>query len=133
MISTAKEFAELFSSSDYSQQNRVTHDEALEHTWFEILDLYPEFTIWVIRNKTVPLSVLKRLSNHPDTEVRRTVASKRKLNPELFDKLANDADEDVRIRIAYNKKAPRYILEKLSNDPSVRVAEVAKNRLDDQE
>lgn len=129
MISTAKEFVELLSSNEVLPQRRLVLEEASEHTWFEILNTYPEYTISVIRNKTIPLSILRHLSSHPDPSIRWEVATKRKLDRELFESLANDPDEDVRIRIAYNKKTPYEILERLSRDQSLRVAEVARSRL----
>jgi isopentenyldiphosphate isomerase len=85
----------------------------------------------VIHNKTVPLSILRRLAKHPDPKIRWAVALKRKLDEELFLELSQDSDEDIRRRIAYNQKTPKSILEILINDKSEHVAEAARKRLEE--
>jgi len=91
---------------------------------------YSENTIWVIHNKTVPLSVLYHLAKHPDPKIRWAVALKRKLDESLFIDLSQNIYDDVRRQIAYNKKTPMFIIEKLAQDASERVAEVARERLE---
>jgi hypothetical protein len=86
-------------------------------------------TVWVIRNKTVPLSVLHHLAGHPDPRIRWEVATKRKLDVELFALLSQDDDETVRRRVALNRNAPKHLLERLANDDSDWVAEAARERL----
>lgn len=84
---------------------------------------------WVAHNKTVPISVLRILATDEDPDVRLTVAAKRKLDGELFERLARDADESVRHRVANNAKVPRHLLEELSRDTVPFVAEAARRRL----
>jgi len=129
MITSAKEFSELCASMKSEDQHRAAHDSAPEAVWFEVLSNYPENTIWIIHNKTVPLSVLHHLAKHPDPKIRWAVALKRKLDESLFIDLSEDIDEDVRRQIAYNTKTPTFIIEKLAQDMSERVAEVARERL----
>jgi hypothetical protein len=129
MISSAKEFVELRTSKVPEHQRRAVYDSASEEVWFEVLSKFPEMTVWVICNKTVPLRVLRHLASHPDPHVRWTVATKRKLDDGLFDILSRDSDARVRERVAYNRKTPRHILERLVRDESEHVAEIAHRRL----
>ena len=129
MILSASEFVRLRTSDDPDEYRRAASDEASEDVWIEIIENYSDMKIWVAANKTVPLSVLSRLSDDPDPEVRFAVASKRKLDQSLFEKLARDKDESVRQRIAYNKKTPLEILELLAVDSEEMVSSVAKERL----
>jgi HEAT repeat protein len=78
------------------------------------------------RDKTVPLEVLSQLAGDSDPSVRRAVADKRKLTPELFEALSTDQDALVRLRVAYNKKTPSEVIERLvsDEDPLVRGAAV---------
>ncbi len=62
--------------------------------------------------------------------VRATLASKRKLSPELFDLLSQDMSESVRERVACNKKVPAHILKRLANDPVRFVHEAALKRME---
>lgn len=129
MIHSAKEFIELRNSSNPEEYYRATHETANEDIWLEVLKDYPEMTKWVIHNKTVPLSILRILAKSVDSDIRRDVARKRKLDNELFELLSQDEDEYVRGSLARNQKTPKYILEKLVADPSEYVAEIAKERL----
>jgi hypothetical protein len=129
MIFSASEFVRLRTSDDPEEYRRAASDEASEDVWIEIIENYSDMKIWVAGNKTVPLSVLSRLSDDPDPEVRFAVASKRKLDQSLIEKMACDKDESVRQRIAYNQKTPLEILELLAADSEEMVSSVAKKRL----
>jgi hypothetical protein len=87
--------------------------------------------IWVAHNKTVPLSILNRLSEDEDPRVREAVAVKRKCSREIFEKLANDPDPVVRSAVAHNKKSPADVLERLSHDAWHVVSDAARRRLNE--
>jgi hypothetical protein len=129
MITSADEFKVLFESESEQDHARLRFDEATDEVWFTILQRYPDAINTVILNKTVPLSILRYLSNSTDPRIRWEVAMKRKLDIDLFGKLSRDPDETVRVRIAYNKKTPKSILERLAIDESDQVAVIAKERL----
>lgn len=129
MIHSAEEFVRLRASQNPSEYRISANDRASEMTWLEVIKNHPDMKIWVIRNKTVPLSILRLLSDDPDPEIRSAIADKRKLDNKLFLRLAQDEDESVRQRIAYNKKTPTDVLKKLASDKSSRISETAKERL----
>jgi phosphoserine phosphatase len=83
----------------------------------------------VVRNKTVPAEILRRLAADSAHDVRLAVATKNKLPEDLMMLLAADVDESVRERVAFNKNAPTAILEHLANDPIERIALKARTRL----
>lgn len=129
MISSAREFIRLRTSSRPDDQERATKDSASDAVWVEVIEQYPEMRSWVAHNKTVSVAVLTMLSTVRDVSVRRAVARKRKLPHELLETLAADADEGVRLAVASNRSTPASVLRKLLRDPWRRVAEVAHERL----
>ena len=129
MIISAEEFVQLRTSDKPAEYRRATHDNAPLEVWYSILEQFPEMTIWVIHNKTVPLEILSVLLEYPDPDVRSGIARKRKLSDEMFRILAQDTDETVRHAIANNRKVPKKILMQLASDPSEFVATTAKERL----
>ena len=129
MIWSAEEFVRLRISDRPEEYRRSVLEEASEEVWIDIIQHYPEMKIWVIRNKTIPLSILRLLSNDSDNHVRGEVAMKRKLDNELFEKLAHDEDEAVRAHIACNRKTPIEILILLSTDAKKIVRDAAQKRL----
>ncbi len=132
MIESAEEFKRLRESENIEEYTRASQEEASEHIWIDIIRTYPEMKIWVIHNKTVPLSILERLAKDPDASIRASVAGKRKLSVDLFNLLASDEDHTVRYQIGLNRKVPADVLERLVNDPDpwVRnsIAEALRNR-----
>ena len=131
MISSAAEFIKLRISDNSEEYRRTVSEEISEAVCIELIEKHPEMKIWVIGNKTVPLSILNILSNDNDSNIRFSIALKRKLSHELFEKLSMDNDESVRQCIASNKKTPIDILEKLALDVEDMVKEVAIERLDE--
>jgi hypothetical protein len=129
MIYSADEFVRLRTSENPDDYHRAANEEASEAVWFEVLERFPEMRSWVAHNKSVPLSVLRVLADDADAQVRTAVASKGKLDDELFARLARDNDEGVRHRVAMNAKAPRHILDDLSRDNVEFVAEAARRRV----
>jgi hypothetical protein len=126
VIQSAEEFVELRTRND----PEATHGEALKGVWLAVIRRYPEFKEWVAHNKTVPVSVLKLLSQDPDAEVRYAVAMKRKCPLEVLESLAKDEVGSVRARVAWNASTPDSILESLLDDPVEEVAEAALARLE---
>lgn len=133
MIESAEEFVRLRTNDDLGIQRRAALEEAPEHVWRDVMERYPEMRVWVVHNKTVPLSILELLSRDEDRAVRGAVAGKRKLSRELFERLAADADEGVRLHAGRNAKVPLDILERLTHDPSAFVASEARRILERRE
>ena len=125
MISSAQEFVDLRQRND----PRAAHDNASDTVWRDVLRLFPEFKEWVIRNKTVPDSVLCYLANDPDPGIRSEIATKRKCPPTILELLSHDTEESVRMRVAYNAKTPNHLLEVLRHDPCGLVAKAVEDRL----
>jgi hypothetical protein len=117
MIETAEEFVRLRLSSNPLEQSRATHESANDDVWCDVITKYPDFKIWLVRNKMVPLTILRILATDPDPKVRREVAGKRKLDASLFAALATDPDESVRFAIMNNGKCPAHIRGTLIEKP----------------
>lgn len=77
----------------------------------------------------MPLETLDIISRK-DCTTRITVAEKRKLSQELFERLFIDGNALVRHVIAGNRKTPIPILEKLVSDTDKNVARLACKNLD---
>jgi hypothetical protein len=107
MISSASEFQRLRLSDDSAEQARATHEAVSDDAiWHEVIAEHPELKVWVVRNKTVPLSILRILATDNDPRVRREVAGKRKLDDALLAALCADRDEGVRRVVLTNPKCP---------------------------
>jgi hypothetical protein len=129
MIETAEEFVALRSSQIKDEYDRAAMEEAPVSVWHEVISEYPDYRKWVAHNKTVPLEILEELCVF-SSDVRRFIASKRKLTLKLFELLSNDLDANVRVEIAANNKAPRTVLESLLMDADEDVVSAAKNNLE---
>ncbi|MFK0313325.1 hypothetical protein ACIQUF_19095 [Pseudomonas sp. NPDC090233] len=127
MIKNAIEFKEL---CDIDSDTTFAYQQASEEIWLEILKTYPEITMAVASNKTIPDSIIELLSTSSDIEIRWTIATKRKLNRMTFDRLSVDNDALVRHSIACNPKVPRDILFQLTQDPDEKVAYSANRKLE---
>lgn len=133
MIKSAREFIELRTSTDAESYLRAVSEAASLMTWQEVITERPDMKIWVVRNKTVPIEILRQLASDSDPAIRAAVAAKNKLPADLMILLADDLDESVRERVAYNKNASRLVLEKLANDQTHRISSTARNRLSGEE
>ncbi|MCX5231398.1 hypothetical protein [Streptomyces sp. NBC_00233] len=73
------------------------------------------------RNRHIPAEALARLARHPDAEIRRLVATRPDLGPEVAE-LRQDPDEDVRIRLAchYPLAPPHLLLDVFVTRPAHR-------------
>ena len=129
MIESADEFKRLRESEDPEEYRRAAHESASMEVWNSVLEKYPELAFWVAQNKTVPIEILVKLSQHSDSAVRHMVASKRKLPEYLMLAMVKDKDESVRLALASNPKASSKVLEELLKDSWVEVRKVAAKRL----
>jgi hypothetical protein len=130
MLTSAEEFMRLRSSRIKTEYDRSALEEAPIEVWYEVVNEYPDYREWVIHNKTVPLEILEYLYEL-DSSMRRSIARKRKLSEELFERLSVDQDESVRFAITVNKKTPLRILETLTRDKAKDVARRAKKSIAD--
>jgi hypothetical protein len=129
MITSPEEFARLRLSELPEEQSRAGSEEASIEVWLGVLEEFPDLRQWVAQNKTVPIDILARLSTDPSTQVRCTVAGKRKLTHELRSHLARDIDASVRARVAYNAKCEIDVLQMLVSDQEAFVREAALSNL----
>lgn len=127
MIESADEFIRLRTSDSADEQHRATHDSAPLAVWLDVLARYPDFKVWVVRNKPIPNEVLDLLARDDSERVRREVASRRKLPRQTFELLAADVSENVRYDIAMNRKCPEDIATMLRQDPSSFVRSAFRN------
>ena len=125
MIMSAEEFVALRSSEIKAEYDRTALEEAPISVWREVIQKYPDYSRWVVHNKTVPVEILEELCV-VDTDSRPFIARKRKLSMALFESLSKDLNSSVRIGIASNKKTPDAILEQLFHDDNEGVARLAK-------
>ncbi len=130
MISSPEEYFSLFEHDDLDQRKRVLTDEASEAVWRSIVERYPEMTLSVVQNKTIPISILRWLAKDPDKYVRKEVSHKRKLDRALFEELSSDGASIVRQGIAWNNKTPKDILMRLAKDPDEDVRYAALTKLE---
>jgi hypothetical protein len=128
-ISSVQEFLTIVAEQQPEMQQALRNVEASEKTWLEILEAHPELKRLMTLNRTLPESVLQRLANDIDPNVRCDVANRRGLSASLFLELAHDTDESVRSRIAWNKKTPVDLLKGLSTDSAEIVRVPAREAL----
>lgn len=127
-ILSADDFVRLRESDNPEEYHKAAYGHADDAVWVEVLARFPEMTKWVAHNKNVPISILRILIHDENTEVRSMVASKRKLEGDMFDTLAKDPDAGVRQRLAYNAKITPAALAKLKQDADPIVREAALER-----
>lgn len=129
MIESAEEFKRLRESENPEEYRRAAHEESKLSVWNEVIERFPEMRFWVAQNKTVPIEILRILSEDKDSNVRFMVASKRKINKEIKEILIIDEDSSIRAQLARNPKLEIEYLEILKNDPESFVREAALDRL----
>lgn len=128
-ITSAEQFVQLRSSDNPDEYLYATKAEASEDIWIEIIHNYPSFARWVAHNKTIPVSVVRILSQSEDSDVRSFIAAKRKTPADVLVTLAKDEDEGVRRRIVYNPKTPEAALLILKEDGNREIRDKALERL----
>lgn len=129
MIESAKKFFELRNSEDPDQYLRAANEEAKVSIWEDVIATYPEMREWVAHNKTIPESIIRKLSSDPDSKVRYIIASRRKTPDDVKEMLSKDEDESVRMAIANNKKTSKKILEGMLNDDWKNIVDIVQRRL----
>ena len=132
MIASAEEFVSLRMSDDPERYRRAAHEAAAPGVWEDVVRRFPEMRFWVVINKTVPLEILRELSQDGDSRVRIAVAMKRKTPEDILTALARDQDEGVRLSVARNPKTPVYILRDMLGDEWPEVVDEVRRRLADQ-
>ncbi|HAD13976.1 MAG TPA: hypothetical protein DCF33_16245 [Saprospirales bacterium] len=123
MIQSAEEFIRLRDSEIREEYYRATFEEAEEGVWERVIEKYPDYKIWVIRNKTVPVEILAQMAKDPDPNVRQEVALKRKISESIFRLLAADPDEGVRSFLLSNTKLTLEQKKAVKTDDSPWLAE----------
>ena len=74
-----------------------------------------------LNNETISYEIAKKLARDEDPKVRRTLAARDDLKPEILYYLAEDSDPDVRKAVAQNETAPRKTDVLLANDDDAEV------------
>lgn len=97
--------------------------------WSCLVDLYPDFRVWVAHQPYAPEAVIRSLANDPDWRVRHRLAMKRNLPADLFSVMAADREPLVRMAVARNAKTPIELVAQLAADPQRDVARLAANSL----
>lgn len=92
----ADEWVRLRRSQVSEEHQAAAWMEMPSEVWADVLARYPEMAEWVAHAKRSPADIVAGLARHPDWRVRVTVASQRRLDPELRAELAADPDELVR-------------------------------------
>ena len=72
---------------------------------------------------------MTRLAGHTDPEVRREVASRRDVRPEILTSLAADPAPEVRCAVAANAATPAQVRRDLADDQSTEVRSVLARRI----
>lgn len=80
MIESAEQFQKLRESLDPNEYGRAVTEAASIVTWENVLNEFPDLTIWIVHNKTVQLENLRKLALSPDENTCMVVAGKRKLD-----------------------------------------------------
>lgn len=130
MMESAEEFIRLRFSDAPEEYGWASSEPASLEVWREVVERHLEARFWVAHNKTVPLEILRVLTNDSDPRVRSMVASKRELPPDLLTVLAADPDESVRLAVARHRNVSRGVLEQLRTDFWGEVRDVARDRLE---
>lgn len=107
MIASAEEFIRLRTSDLKEEQDRASRDMADTSIWMEVITKFPNYKVWVVHNKSIPIDILEILAQDRDAEVRAAVARKRKINDKIFSWLAVDTDENVKYALICNTKLPK--------------------------
>lgn len=129
MIESAEEFVKLRTSEDPQEYHRAANEEAELSVWEDVITNYPNMREWVAHNKTIPDSIIRKLSSDLNSKVRYMLASKRKTPGDVKEALSKDEDESVRMAIANNKKTSKKILEGMMCDEWENIVEVVQRRL----
>lgn len=129
MITSAAEFVRLRTSDLPEEYERSALEEAPENVWLEIIESHPEMRAMVAYNKTIPVTIMERLSIELDLDVRLTLAAKGKAPAHVLARLATDEDGGVRARVARHGNVSTETLRTLAADPEEWVSSIATERL----
>jgi hypothetical protein len=129
MIISPEEFIKLRTSHLKKDQDRASHDRADNSVWIDTIKQFPEFKIWVIHNKTIPIDILEILAADIDSKVREAVALKRKINNKIFNLLSCDKDENVRCALLCNTKLSKDMKKQVKIEGSAWLKQVLNEQL----
>jgi hypothetical protein len=129
-IISAEEFVRLRTSEDPELYMRAGKDSASGEVWLEVVEKYPEMRVWVARNYTVPVEILRMLLRDPDRLVRHAVAMKKNLTQDMFEELARDPDDLVKQGLLDSRYTPLSAIQVLANDEDERIASQAKKQME---
>jgi hypothetical protein len=131
MIKSADEFIRLSTSDLKEEYDRSVQDTANLSTWIEVIEKYPDYKVWVIHNKTVPIEILERLTLDKDPKIRSAVARKRKIDDKIVLTLSKDNDENVRYALMCNTTLTIDKLKQIETADSDWLAEQLNERIKD--
>jgi hypothetical protein len=122
MIESVEEFLHCAQSKKMEDYHRVTMDTATEEVWIQIIEQCPEYHYWIASNKYLPESMMWKLSESKDVEIRWRIAQRYDIPEALMVKFSKDKSTRVKFYVGDNMACPIYILERLSKDkrPLVR-------------
>lgn len=83
-----------------------------------------------IKNKNFPISEANRQVFHENRIIRRALASKKYLSPNILDVLSKDEDMSVRLAVVRNSSTSLNTLKGLLNDPDRSISHMAKMLVD---
>ena len=129
MIISAEEFLRLRTSDLQEDQFRASTDTADISVWLDIIQNHPDFKVWVVHNKTIPLEILSLLARDRDPNVRSAVAGKRKIDENIFNLLSTDPDESVRYALICNTNLSKDSLLSIQVDDSEWLQLALKEKL----
>ena len=81
------------------------------------------------KDQTLSYAEAKELAGNEDIEVRRNLAARTDIKPEILYFLAEDPDPEVRRRIAANKATPGHADLLLAADPKMKFAATWRKKL----
>lgn len=128
MITSVEEFIKLRTGDKKEDQDRASLDSANNAVWLDIVQNHPEYRVWVVHNKTIPVDILELLAEDENAAVRAAVARKRKINDKIFNLLSVDKDENVRYALICNTKLQKEKKRLIQTDGS----QWLKSTLDEQ-
>ena len=133
MITSFEDYIDLLDNDDNAVFRRAVEEAVSEDVLFRTITERPELKKWIIHNKLVPDSVIILLAEDQDDNVRSRVARKRKLPFQYLVRLAQDQSEVVRSVVVHHPKITKQLLDILSHDKEPEIAEIARQRLSDQD
>jgi len=125
VIDNIEEYLKLANSDDIEENKKTISSELSPDVISSIINKYPDRKSWLVRNKHIPLEILRTLSTDKCIDVRFTIAMKKKCDRGIFETLMNDTDFSIRMAVVRNNKLPLDLLEKMCCDDELEIADKA--------